>query len=212
MQWRKHLLALIAVSLSLAVNLARGSTKEPSLFGVKRCSDYDWAIFAGYIGISFILTYIASLIVRREQALKLRSGIFQLDSEIRLSQSLRPLLIFSFIGGLISGAFGLGGGSIFNPLLIEMGVPPSVSAATGMYMVMVSSLATTVMYASYGALDYEYATWLSFWSVLGLIYSLGFVSDYIKKHNRQSLIVYLMTAILGASVLLVPVFALIEAY
>ena len=50
------------------------------------------------------------------------------------------------------------------------------------------------------------------WSVLGLIYSLGFVSNYIKKHNRESLIVYLMTAILGASALLVPVFALIEAY
>jgi len=93
-----------------------------------------------------------------------------------------------------------------------MGVPPSVSAATGMYMVMLSSLATSVMYASYGALDFEYSAWLSIWSVLGLFYSLGYVSDYIKKHNRQSIIVYLMTAILGASALLVPVFALIEAY
>jgi uncharacterized membrane protein YfcA len=150
--------------------------------------------------------------VEREQVLKLRAGKIQNDSEISLSQNLKPLLIFSFIGGLISGAFGLGGGSIFNPLLIEMGVPPSVSAATGMYMVMLSSLATSIMYASYGALDFEYAAWLSMWSVLGLINSLGFVSDYIKKHNRESLIVYLMTAILGASALLVPVFALIEAY
>lgn len=116
------------------------------------------------------------------------------------------------IGGFVSGAFGLGGGSIFNPLLIEMGLPASVSAATGMYMVMVSSVATSVMYATYGTLDYEYAAWLSLWTVLGLIYSLSKLSTYIKQTNRHSIIVFLMTAILGVSALLVPIISIIEAY
>lgn len=30
----------------------------------------------------------------------------------------------SFLGGWISGALGMGGGSVFNPLLLSMGVPP----------------------------------------------------------------------------------------
>jgi uncharacterized membrane protein YfcA len=93
-----------------------------------------------------------------------------------------------------------------------MGVPASVSAATGMYMVMVSSLATSVMYATYGTLDFEYAAWLSLWTVIGLIYCLSKVSTYIKQTNRHSIIVFLMTAILGVSALLVPIFSIIEAY
>ena len=140
--------------------------------GIKRCSSDDWALFGGYIGLSFMLTHAATAIVRSEQALKLRTGRLQPESDVHLGKSLKPLLIFSFIGGLVSGAFGLGGGSIFNPLLIEMGVPPSVSAATGMYMVMVSSLATSAMYATYGTLDFEYVAWLGLWTVLGLIYGL----------------------------------------
>ena len=48
--------------------------------------------------------------------------------------NLAKLVGFSFIGGWVSGALGLGGGAIFNPLLLSMGVPPKVSSASGMYM------------------------------------------------------------------------------
>ena len=46
----------------------------------------------------------------------------------------------------MSGALGLGGGSIFNPLLLSMGVPPKVASATGMYMIIFSTGASTVTY------------------------------------------------------------------
>jgi hypothetical protein len=78
-------LALVAVSLSLAVNLARGSTKEPSLLGIKRCSENDCALFSGYIGLSGVLTYIAARIVYAEQALKFRTGRLQSDSDVRIN-------------------------------------------------------------------------------------------------------------------------------
>ena len=63
---------------------------------------------------------------------------------------MRLLLIFAFAGGWVGGALGLGGGSIFNPLMIALGVPPSVSTSTGMYMIMFSSAATTIIYFVYG--------------------------------------------------------------
>ena len=53
---------------------------------------------------------------------------------------------------MVSGALGLGGGSIFNPIMITMGVPPVVSTSTGMYMVMYSTAASTLMYLGYGTL------------------------------------------------------------
>ena len=46
----------------------------------------------------------------------------------------------------MSGALGLGGGSIFNPLLLSMGVPPRVASATGMYMIIFSTGASSLIY------------------------------------------------------------------
>ena len=87
---------------------------------------------------------------KREQALKIKMGHPIADGEIRFEgKQLVILLVFAFLGGWISGALGLGGGSIFNPLMISMGVPPTVSTSTGMYMIMLSTLASSVIYITY---------------------------------------------------------------
>jgi len=62
-------------------------------------------------------------------------------------------LFFAFNGGLISGALGIGGSSIFNPVMISFGVPPIVATSTGMFMVMYSTGASTVMYMTYGTVN-----------------------------------------------------------
>lgn len=114
-----------------------------SPLGIQRCTTADWSVFAVFIAGSLLLTWAAVRLINKERQIKERA-------EQQPHQSLRTLLFVSLFGGFVSGAFGLGGGSIFNPVLIELGVPPSVSSATGMYMVMLSNMATSVMYASYG--------------------------------------------------------------
>lgn len=51
-----------------------------------------------------------------------------------------------FVGGWVAGALGLGGGAIFNPILLEMGLPAKVSSSTGMYMIMFSTGASCAIY------------------------------------------------------------------
>jgi uncharacterized membrane protein YfcA len=63
------------------------------------------------------------------------------------------LLVISFFGGLVCGALGLGGGTVFNPVLISMGVPPKVSSATGKYMIMFSKASSSIVYIVYGQLN-----------------------------------------------------------
>jgi len=89
------------------------------------------------------------------------------------------LLFFAFVGGWVGGALGLGGGSIFNPLMISLGVPPSVSTATGMYMIMFSSGASTMMYLSYSSLNVEFSLWLGFWSSCGILIGVSLVNKAI---------------------------------
>lgn len=90
--------------------------------------------------------------------------------------------MFAFCGGWVSGAIGLGGGSIFNPLMISMGVPPLVATSTAMYMIIYSSTASTVIYFSYGALDLTFAAWISFWCSIGILISVSIFERIIKKY------------------------------
>ncbi|MBL8831827.1 MAG: sulfite exporter TauE/SafE family protein [Rhodospirillales bacterium] len=55
--------------------------------------------------------------------------------------------------GLLSGLFGVGGGFLITPLLIFLGVPPAVAAATGANTVVASSAAGAIAHWRRGTLD-----------------------------------------------------------
>lgn len=171
--------------MSLTVNFLRGSKKSPSLLGAQKCGVLDWGIFALFVVVMFSLSLVGVCINKREQALKERCGHPILKCEVRFGgKQLTFLLVCAFFGGWISGALGLGGGSIFNPLMIALGVPPSVSTSTGMYMIMLSASASTVMYISYGRLDIEYACWLGFWTSFGILFGLRTIKRLVSKYQR----------------------------
>lgn len=60
------------------------------------------------------------------------------EGEVELTcVNLATLIFGSVMGGLI-GVMGLGGAVVFNPVLLSLGVQPTVVAATGMYLIMYS--------------------------------------------------------------------------
>lgn len=87
----------------------------------------------------------------------------------------------SICGGLAS-AIGLGGGIVFNPVLIGLGIPPTVAASTGMYMIMFSSLLNTVTFHLFGVLSVPFALWIGFWSSIGTAIFLTAVGIIIKRY------------------------------
>ena len=132
-------------------------------------------------------------------------------SDIRYSGvQLKSLLFFAFVGGWVGGALGLGGGSIFNPLMISLGVPPSVSTSTGMYMIMFSTGASTLMFKTYGALNLTFGFWLGFWCSFGILIGVSLVNHLIKIYKRQSLLVFFLVFMLALSAVLVFVQNIIQ--
>ena len=114
------------------------------------------------------------------------------------------------MGGWVSGAFGLGGGVIFNPLLLSMGVPPSVASSTGMYMVMFSNFGSSVTYVIYQELNIKFGLWIGMFCSLSSIAGLFLLNQIVKKYDRQSPIVIVLAFIMGLSALLVPIFGSID--
>ena len=70
------------------------------------------------------------------------------------------MLLIGLMGGLFSGVLGLGGGTIFNPMMLAMGVNPVVANSTGMYMVMFSTLSSSILFIISGTLNITFGLWI----------------------------------------------------
>lgn len=123
--------------------------------------------------------------VKYEQMLKKKFTGELKGSDVELKGSnLIKLIVFSFLGGWVSGALGLGGGSIFNPLLLSMGVPPKVASATGMYMIIFSTGASTFIYLYSGKIDIGYGCWVGGFNIVGTILGMQGLEHVMKKFDR----------------------------
>lgn len=149
----------------------RGSKKFPSIVGIQKCGIMDWTILALFLIMCATLCVLSVKRVVKEQKLKVKYGLGLASSDIKLERpEVMKIVTFGFIGGWVSGALGLGGGAVFNPVLLSMGVPPSVSSSTGMYMIMFSTSGSSIVYILYGMLNYQFAMWLGFWcSIASLV-------------------------------------------
>ncbi len=66
--------------------------------------------------------------------------------------TIAPLLIGAVVG-ILSGLFGVGGGFLMNPLLIMLGVPPTVAVATGTLQITAASISGSFTHWRRGTLD-----------------------------------------------------------
>jgi uncharacterized membrane protein YfcA len=195
----------------ILVTLFRGSKSVASIIGIDRCSTEDWTIMLLYLVALCIILYFSLRYVKKEQDLKMRVGFGIVAGDIQFQQSvLVKLVIFALLGGWVSGALGLGGGAIFNPLLLSMGVPPSVSSSTGMYMILFSTAGSSITYLVFGTLNVPFALWIGCWCAVASLVGLYLLNKVMKKFDRQSPVVFLLAFVLGLSALLVPVFAVVQ--
>ncbi len=98
--------------------------------------------------------------------------------------------------------FGIGGGIVKGPLMLAMGVHPSVASATSACMILFTSFTATTTFAVYGMLlrDYSFVC-----TVLGLVCTAvgqSIMSRLVKKTNRNSYIAFSIGVVVLLSALL----------
>jgi uncharacterized protein len=86
------------------------------------------------------------------------------------------LLGLGGIVGFLSGLFGVGGGFLMTPLLIMMGVPPTVAAASDSNQIVAASTSGTYAHARAGTVDFRMGVLLFSGGILG-----GTVGVYLIK-------------------------------
>ena len=73
---------------------------------------------------------------------------------------------------------------------MSIGVNPSVSASTCLFMVMFSNAASTLMFLLFGRLNLMYTGWLAIFTGTGAVIGLFGMQKLMANYKRPSLIVF----------------------
>lgn len=180
-----------------------GGRAFPSPIGVECGSWSYWgltaAIFVFVIGVSLYMRHL--LVEKWRLKRRLRYPYAAGDVEWNEYNTLLypALCVFA---GLCAGMFGIGGGIVKGPLMLQMEVHPLVASATVAVMIFFTSIAATSSYIAFGILIWDYG-WFLFILGLGATlvgqYGVGWL---VKKYNRVSLVSLSIGAVVSISTVL----------
>jgi len=205
----------------IAMNVFKGGGAFESPLGITCGSLSFWTVEVMTATWLIGCTFIASRFLLRRHAIKEAVGFDYVRGDIRWD--VRTTVIYPavcIVAGLVSGMFGIGCAIVIGPMLVGIGVNPSVAAATCGCLNFFTSLAATSSYVVLGSVipDSQYAVVCFLLGITasffgGKILSRTVTSTKIKKNKRlerHSYMAYSMGLVVLVSALSMTVEALLS--
>merc|ERR1719499_1103087 len=193
-------LVMLGVTLvTLAFTILKGGSTI-NLLNVTCGTPKYWVLSFAVVPFTLLVGFFARRHLIARYYLKERVGFEYAEGDVEWDE--RHTVVYPLtcsVAGLCAGLFGIGGGIVKGPLMLEMGTLPQVASATSATMIMFTSSAATVSYLLFDSLNTQYAK---------VLFPLGFVctligqialNALIKRLGRSSLIVLCIGAIIGLS-------------
>jgi uncharacterized protein len=109
-----------------------------------------------------------------------------------------PVVVgLGFIVGLLSGLFGVGGGFLMTPLLIMIGIPPTVAAASDSNQIVAASASGTYAHYRLGNVDFKMGIYLLIGGVVGGTGGVQIIRILRRMGNADFLIMITYVIMLG---------------
>lgn len=212
-KWKISLIVVLTTCVSFISIMKGGETVNP--LGIKCGSIYYWTLLSCIIPIVFIISLIARRYLIKIFYYKkelLEYGMFRYTrGDVRWSH--RNTVVYPLIcsiAGLCAGMFGIGGGIVKGPLMLEMKVLPSVASATSATMILFTSSAAIMEYSIFGALNINYAPFLFVTGFVNALIGRTTLNYFVDKYKRQSLIAIIIGFTVGASTIAMATAAVID--
>ncbi|KAI3466600.1 hypothetical protein Pfo_023263 [Paulownia fortunei] len=209
--WLKLGMLVIIWFSFFVLYLLRGNRYGQGIIHIEACGTGYWIISAIQIPLAIIFT---TWIVHGRKSPKNTAATQQENGGETRSRPSDKLVfpIMALLAGVLGGVFGIGGGMLISPLLLQIGIEPEVTAATCSFMVLFSSTMSAIQYLLlgmehiYGALTYAAVCFVA--SLVGLT----LVQRAIMKHGRASLIVFSVGTVMALSTVLITSFGAVDVW
>ncbi|UOE93675.1 sulfite exporter TauE/SafE family protein [Alkalihalobacillus sp. LMS39] len=150
--------------------------------------------FLLYFGLFIIFISFVFLVrdklkpIQSKRHMMMREYINEQNEKIQYGYHPLLALSISFLVGMLSGLFGIGGGSLMVPAMILMfGFPPHLAVATSMFMIFFSAIASSVSHIFLGNVNWLLALTLIPGAWLG-----GALGAYINAKIKSDTLVLLL--------------------
>lgn len=208
--WDKVNIITFMVVIVVILNLLKGggnnSQSSSSPLGITCGSSGYWIITIATIMFVFGISLWMREVLINKWKLKKQLNYRYLESDVEWNPTNTILYPFiCFFAGFSAGLFGVGGGIIKGPLMLQMGVHPLVASATVAVMIMYTSVAATTMYIAFGTLTWDYAIYMFIVGLLATCVGQFGVSYLVEKYKRVSLVSLSIGAVVALSTLLMGI-------
>nr|WP_239094035.1 sulfite exporter TauE/SafE family protein [Bacillus sp. B15-48] len=126
-------------------------------------SRFDPSVFSLIFGALIIFIAIVMSVTKHLKSITLKNGLTRMyikPTGEELTYKVNPVLavFICFFIGMLSGLFGIGGGSLLVPvMLLIFGFPLAVAIPTSMFMVFLSAIVGSVAHIRLGNVEWLYA-------------------------------------------------------
>jgi uncharacterized membrane protein YfcA len=200
----KKVRLLIIVFIGVFIcNMLKGGGNFPSPVGIACGSLGFWVLSLITLPWIFFISWIVRKDLIEMYYTKEACGWKYLEGDIKWDEkaTVKYPLLCSF-AGLCAGMFGVGGGIVKGPLMLEMGVHPQVASATSACMILYTTSTATVSFWIFGLLQADYAGVLFLIGVVATWVGQTLVNQYIKRSGRNSMVVFSIGIVIFLSCLL----------
>ncbi|CAK7350907.1 unnamed protein product [Dovyalis caffra] len=193
------------------VYLLRGNRYGEGIITMEPCGLGYWIVSSLQIPLAIIFT---AVILHRKESCQHQTmnqqGMEDLTGGGTSNQLIFPIM--ALLAGLLGGVFGIGGGMLTSPLLLHVGIPPEITAATCSFMVFFSSTMSAFQYLLFGMEHVDAAVILSVICFVASLLGLLVVQRAIVKYGRASMIVFSVSTVMALSAVLMTSFGALQVW
>ncbi|KAK2447116.1 Sulfite exporter TauE/SafE family protein [Trifolium repens] len=208
--WLKLGVLLLIWFSFFSIYLLRGNGYGQGIIPIEQCGVGYWIISSVQVPLAVVFT---SWMVFRKESLQDPNLIPEVQCQNRNCPSNKLVFpMMALLAGMLGGVFGIGGGMLISPLLLQIGIAPEVTAATCSFMVFFSSTMSALQYLLLGMEHVETALILGIMCFVASLLGLLVVQKVIGKYGRPSIIVFSVSIVMSLSIVLMTSFGAIKVW
>ncbi|OEL38482.1 hypothetical protein BAE44_0000498 [Dichanthelium oligosanthes] len=205
--WKDVALLVMVWLCFFALHVFIGDKHGKGVIRIKPCGVAYWLITLFQLPAAVAFTGYIMYAKRKKHVVHSQED--GKEDPVEATMETLPSLTFplaAFVTGALSGLFGIGGGLLLNPVLLQIGINPQTAAATSSFMVLFCASMSMVQFILLGMKGIGQASVYAAICFVASVVGVVVIERAIRTFGRVSLIVFLVTAIMALSTVIVTVF------